>query len=102
MQTLGGTRREFLLGDRPITLKHGRLQDDKSTLADAHIDMASSVRNLVTQCGVPLAVVLDIASGGPAAAFGHAGALGRIRIGARLSLTLLADDLSVQGVRVTA
>lgn len=102
MQTLGGTRRKFLLGDRPITLKHGRLQDDKGTLAGAHIDMASSVRNLVTHCDVPLAGALDMASGGPAAAFGQAAALGCIRVGATLSLTLLAEDLSVQGVRVTA
>ncbi len=100
MLTLGGTRRSFRLDDRQITLQDGRLQDDKGTLAGAHVDMASCVRNVVDQCGVPLAHALHMASGIPAAALGCDGEFGRIAIGARVSITLLTDALTVQGVRV--
>ena len=99
MPTLGGVRGDFILDNRQITLHDGRLQDAHGRLAGAHIDMASCVRNVVTHCDVPLAEALDMASGIPAAALGHHPMLGRIAIGAPLSLTLLYDDLSVQGVR---
>lgn len=100
MLTLAGTRDDFMLDDRRITLRNGRLQDSRGTLAGAHVDMAQSVRNVVDHCGVPLADALHMASGIPAAALGYDAGLGAIAVGAPVSLTLLTETLTVQGVRV--
>jgi N-acetylglucosamine-6-phosphate deacetylase len=99
MRTLAGTIPRFTLDGREITLQGGRLTDAQGTLAGAHIDMVSSMRNVVDQCGVPLARALDMASGIPARAMGLSPELGRIAVGNPVSLVCLSDDFSVLAVR---
>lgn len=97
MLTLAGTRDSFAIGARTINLHDGRLQDAQGTLAGAHLDMAGALRNVVTQCAVPLAQAIDMASTIPACALAlktpYGADLGRITLGGPAALTLLRDDL---------
>ena len=56
------------------------------TLAGAHLDMASAVRNCVELLGVPLTQALRFASTEPANFLGLGGSLGRIAPGYRADL----------------
>lgn len=100
MLTLAGTQTGFDLNGRAITLSDGRLTDANGRLAGAHIDMISSVRNLVAHCGVPLAAALHMASGVPARVIDLGKQLGSVRSGFRASLTCMTDELDVQAVLV--
>jgi N-acetylglucosamine-6-phosphate deacetylase len=101
MRTFAGTIPRFTLDGREINLQGGRLKDAQGTLAGAHIDMVSCIRNVVDQCCVPLARALDMASGIPTRAMGLTPELGRIAVGNPVSLVCLSDDFSVLAVRVT-
>jgi N-acetylglucosamine-6-phosphate deacetylase len=96
MPTVGTDDRSFTLNGQTIT----RTADDvllnaSGTLAGAHLDMATAVRNTVTVLGLPLEAALHMASTAPAAFLGLGGELGRIAPGYRANLVLLDDALQV-------
>lgn len=96
MPTVGTDDRSFTLNGQTIT----RTADDvllnaSGTLAGAHLDMATAVRNTVTELGLPLEAALHMASTAPAAFLGLGGELGRIAPGYRANLVLLDDALQV-------
>jgi N-acetylglucosamine-6-phosphate deacetylase len=95
MPTVGTSLTHFTLSGRNVTLKDGRLTNDDGNLAGAHLDMATAVRNAVTDLGVPLEAALHMASRAPAEFLGLGGELGRIAPGYRASLVLLDDDPTV-------
>ena len=66
MPSVGSSLHKFDLLGRPITLLHGRLTTAGGTLAGAHLDMASAVRNTVKLAGLPLEDALRAASLAPA------------------------------------
>ena len=57
---------DFELVGRTIKLANGRLSTEEGTLAGAHLDMASSIRNTVRLAHIPLADALRAASLTPA------------------------------------
>ncbi|MBB3809333.1 N-acetylglucosamine-6-phosphate deacetylase [Pseudochelatococcus contaminans] len=85
----------FSLLGRTITRAGGRLTADDGTLAGSDLDMASAVRNAVSQLGVPVEEALRMAALYPAGFLRLDGELGALRPGHRASFTLLDDDLSV-------
>jgi N-acetylglucosamine-6-phosphate deacetylase len=96
MPTVGTDDRSFTLNGQTIT----RTADDvllnaSGTLAGAHLDMATAMRNTVTVLGLPLEAALHMASTAPAAFLGLGGELGRIAPGYRANLVLLDDALQV-------
>lgn len=95
MPSVGGDATSFLLQDREVTLEDGRLTTAAGTLAGAHLDMASAVRNTVG-LGMPLPQALRMASANPAAFLGLDAELGKIAPGHRASLVLLDDSLTVK------
>jgi N-acetylglucosamine-6-phosphate deacetylase len=96
MPTVGGTRDGFTLNGHAITLAGGRLQRADGTLAGAHLDMASAVRNSVRLLDAPLTEALRWASANPADALGLGDLLGRIEPGYRADLVALRpDDVTV-------
>ena len=95
MPTLGADDDSFILHGKTIALKDGKLTAPDGSLAGAHIDMATSVRNAVAHLGLPLEAGLHMASRAPAEFLGLGGELGRIAPGYRASLVLLDDDLGV-------
>src|SRR6202166_2098519 len=66
MPTVGTEQDHFELMGRQIQLRHGRLVSENGTLAGAHLDMASAVKNAVTLVGISLDDALRAASLVPA------------------------------------
>lgn len=95
MPTVGSSIEGFSLMGRDITLADGRLQLADGTLAGAHLDMASAVRNAVTLAGIPLEQALQSASLTPARLLGIEKERGALSAGARADLAALDSDLYV-------
>ena len=95
MPTVGTSLERFDLVGRTIKLVDGRLTTEEGTLAGAHLDMASAVRNAVRLAKVPLEDALRAASLTPAQFLGVANERGAIVPGARADLVALTDKLTV-------
>jgi N-acetylglucosamine-6-phosphate deacetylase len=95
MPTVGTTLDRFNLVGRAIKLVNGRLTTEEGTLAGAHLDMASAVRNAVRLARVPLEDALRAASLTPAQFLGIENERGAIVSGARADLVALTDTLAV-------
>jgi N-acetylglucosamine-6-phosphate deacetylase len=95
MPTVGTSLDRFELIGRTITLADGRLSTDTGTLAGAHLDMATAVRNAVTLAQLPLEDALRAASLTPAQFLGLEHERGALFPGARADLVALTDDLRV-------
>jgi len=95
MPTVGTSLDGFNLVGRPIKLVNGRLTTEEGTLAGAHLDMASAVRNAVRLAKVPLEDALRAASLTPAQFLGIENERGAIVPGARADLVALTDKLAV-------
>lgn len=87
---------EFVLSGERVSLHDGRLTTKDGTLAGSVLDMASGVRNALTQLGQPLDEALRLASTYPAEAIGLGDRLGRIAPGYRADMVLLDDDCHVR------
>jgi len=95
MPTVGTSLDRFNLVGRAIKLVNGRLTTEEATLAGAHLDMASAVRNAVRFAKVPLEDALRAASLTPAQFLGIENERGAIVPGARADLVALTDTLTV-------
>ena len=94
MPTVGhASEATFSLMGRTISLADGRLTGEDGTLAGAHLDMASAVRNAVTLVGIALEDALRSASLTPATFLGLADERGALTPGARADLVALTSDL---------
>jgi N-acetylglucosamine-6-phosphate deacetylase len=93
MPTVGTTITNFSLMGRAIKLDHSRLCDADGTLAGAHLDMASAVRNAVILADITLADALRSASLTPARFLGLDDERGALLPGARADLVALTEDL---------
>jgi N-acetylglucosamine-6-phosphate deacetylase len=95
MPTVGTSRVHFELTGKPIKLDDGRLTAEDGTLAGAHLDMASAVRNAVNLSGLSLEDALRAASLTPARFLGLDGERGALVVGARADIVALSQDLRV-------
>jgi len=95
MPTVGGVLTQFELMGRTIRLVDGRLTTEAGTLAGAHLDMASAVRNAVRLCGVPLETALRAASLTPARFLGLDNERGVLAPEMRADFVALTQELSV-------
>ena len=80
---------------RTIRLADGRLTTEEGTLAGAHLDMASAVRNAVRLAQIPLEDALRAASLTPARFLGLDDERGVLVPGARADLVAMGDNLTV-------
>ncbi len=97
MSTIGGPDFFELYGQR-IEVRDGRLVNAEGSLAGAHLDMATSVRNVATKLGEPVERALAMATSIPAAAMRLDGKIGAIQPGAKADIVLLDDSLNVREV----
>lgn len=95
MPTVGAKATRFELMGRTIMLEQGRLQTADGTLAGAHLDMASAVRNAVKLAGIALEDALRAASLTPAKFMGIESERGALTSGARADLVALTGELQV-------
>jgi N-acetylglucosamine-6-phosphate deacetylase len=80
---------------RTIKLAGGRLTTEEGTLAGAHVDMASAVRNVVRLANLPLEDALRAASLTPARFLGLDNERGALVAGARADFVALTRELTV-------
>lgn len=95
MPTVGTDKDHFDLMGRQIRLRNGRLVSESGTLAGAHLDMASAVRNAVTLVGISIDDALRAASLVPARFLGIERHRGTLSAGARADIVALTADLDV-------
>jgi N-acetylglucosamine-6-phosphate deacetylase len=95
MPSVGAEVGRFDLMGAAVHLKNGRLVTDDGTLAGAHLDMASAVRNAVELGQLPLEDALIAAARTPARFLGMENERGAIVTGARADLVALTEDLHV-------
>jgi N-acetylglucosamine-6-phosphate deacetylase len=95
MPTVGASLDRFELVGRTIKLTDGRLTTEEGTLAGAHLDMASAVRNAVTLAAIPLEDALRAASLTPARFLGLDNERGALTPGARADFVALTRELAV-------
>jgi len=95
MPTVGSSQDRFELQGSTVHLKDGRLTTDQGTLAGAHLDMASAVRNAVGLARIPLEDALRAASLTPARFLGLETGRGALVPGARADLVALDRELNV-------
>ena len=98
MPTVGADIAQFQLMDRAVQLRAGKLSLEDGTLAGAHLDMASAVRNAVRSGGIPIDDALRAASLTPAAFLGLEGERGVLIPDAFADLVTLTEDLRVDAV----
>ncbi|ARP97771.1 N-acetylglucosamine-6-phosphate deacetylase [Pseudorhodoplanes sinuspersici] len=95
MPTVGASADHFQLMGRTITLHGQRLASENGTLAGAHLDMASAVRNAVELTGITLEDALRAASLTPARFLGVDNERGMLKPGARTDIVALTSRFDV-------
>jgi N-acetylglucosamine-6-phosphate deacetylase len=95
MPNVGAAQSSFVLQGRFIREQGGLLRDDQGVLAGSTLDMASAVRNMMAQTGVPLRSAAAMASAVPARFLGLQHETGTIAAGLKADLVLVDDDLTV-------
>ena len=95
MPTVGTGLDHFELMGRQIQLRHGRLVSENGTLAGAHFELASAVKNAVTLVGISLDDALRAASLVPARFLGIEPHRGTLSAGARADIVALTANLDV-------
>ncbi|MDQ2083589.1 N-acetylglucosamine-6-phosphate deacetylase [Xanthobacteraceae bacterium Astr-EGSB] len=98
MPTIGSQADRFDLMGRNVTLVRSRLTTDQGTLAGAHLDMTSAVRNAVRLAKIPLEDALRAASLTPARFLGIDNEHGALVAGGRADMVALSRDLDVMAV----
>ena len=100
MPSVGTRFLKFQLMGRTISLHEGRLTAQDGTLAGAHLDMASAVRNAVRLAKLSLDDAFRAASLTPARFLGLEGERGALICDARADMVALTPDLDVIGTWV--
>jgi N-acetylglucosamine-6-phosphate deacetylase len=95
MPSVGATLNQFQLMGRTISLRDGRLTGEDGTLAGAHLDMGSAVRNAVKLAKLPLDDALRAASLTPAKFLGLERERGALICDARADMVALTLELDV-------
>jgi N-acetylglucosamine-6-phosphate deacetylase len=95
MPTVGTEQDHFELMGRRIQLQNGRLVSENGTLAGAHLDLATAVRNAVTLVGISLDDALRAASLVPARFLGIESHRGTLSAGAQADIVALTTNLDV-------
>lgn len=95
MATVGSKTSAMSLFGEEIAVSGGALRTAEGTLAGAHLDMSSAVRNAVAMLGATQSEALQMASLTPAEFLGVERERGRIAAGCRADFVLLGPGLDV-------
>lgn len=93
MPSVGTYDTMFALQGKRIAVRDGVCMFEDGTLAGAHLDMATALRNTVAATGLPVDDVAKMASATPADFLSLADRHGRIAPGMRADWVWLGDDL---------
>lgn len=98
MPPVGSDNASFAIGPYEIAVVDGRCTTADGVLAGSALDMATAVRNMVQQVGVPKDEAIRMASLYPAACLGLADEYGRIRPGYRADLAIFDNEINISHV----
>ena len=98
MATTGTNLKSFELNGRKIFRKNGRLTLENGTLAGADLDLATSVRFMVHEVGIPYIDALKMATIFPSRFIGMEKEIGVLLPGARADFLWLDESLNVRRV----
>lgn len=101
MPPVGSADPTYMLNGQAITMKDGICQSDDGVLAGSGLDMATGMRNLVENVGLPLAEASRMASAYPADWIGLGRTHGRIVAGQRADLVLLDKAMAVSATWIS-
>ncbi|WP_299017853.1 N-acetylglucosamine-6-phosphate deacetylase [uncultured Photobacterium sp.] len=91
---------EYQLGAQTITVTHGEARSPCGSLAGSTCSLDQALRNMVFESQVPVWEAVQMASAVPARYLGLADRLGGIAEGMDASLTVMNEDLQVQGTLI--
>lgn len=97
MSSVGGPDHFNLYGEK-IEVNAGKLINKNGDLAGAHIDMISSVQNLISGVGLVAENALSMATKNPAEMMGLSEKIGSISTGCDANLLLLSDDFEISDI----
>jgi N-acetylglucosamine-6-phosphate deacetylase len=97
MPSVGTDDDEFMLQGKRILVRDGICIFEDSTLAGAHLDMATAVRNMVAITELPIPEVAMMASATPASFLALQTSRGSIAAGMRADWAWLGADLQPRG-----
>jgi N-acetylglucosamine-6-phosphate deacetylase len=100
MASVGADIESFVLQGQRVAVRDGRLTTEDGTLAGAHLDMASAVRNTISMLGASLADALRMASATPAAFLRIDEHRGSLLPGRWADMVGLTDSVAVRAVWV--
>ena len=98
MACAGSDVDHFILNDRRINRRNGRLTLEDGTLAGADLDLSTAVRNIVETTGTGLDFALAMATSIPAKVIGKKGETGHIIEGRKADFLLLDKDFTLSRV----
>ena len=96
MATAGSDISWFALNGRRIERHGDKLSLPDGTLAGAHLELTTAVRNMVNTVGTDLCCALEMATSVPAELIGRGEMIGTLNPGAIANLVHIGDDLSLQ------
>ncbi|MEZ5684308.1 MAG: amidohydrolase family protein [Novosphingobium sp.] len=86
---------QFTFNGETITVKGGCARNPEGVLAGSALDMASAVRNAISQLGLPLPRAVAMASSAPAAFLGLENEIGTLAPGFRASMVVADPALGI-------
>ena len=98
MSPVGGAASGYTLGPYHVTVENGRCITPDGTLAGSALDLATAIRNVIQQIGVPKDEALRMATLYPAEFLGISDRRGRIAPGYPAHLAVFDNEIHVSGV----
>ncbi|SQD79995.1 N-acetylglucosamine-6-phosphate deacetylase [Moritella yayanosii] len=90
----------YQLGAQIVNVKNGEARTDDGSLAGSTCSLDQAVRNMVFASGVPAWEAVQMASAVPAHYLGLADRIGAIAVGMDANLTIMNNELQVQGTLI--
>jgi len=90
----------YQLGAQIVNVKNGEARTDDGSLAGSTCSLDQAVRNMVFASGVPAWEAVQMASAVPAHYLGFADRIGAIAVGMDANLTIMNNELQVQGTLI--
>lgn len=98
MPPVGGSGIGYMLGSHEIFVSAGKCATADGVLAGSTLDMATAVRNVIQECGIPKDEALRMASLYPANYLGISDQYGRITPGVVANMAIFDNEIRIAGV----
>ncbi|MCY4045227.1 MAG: N-acetylglucosamine-6-phosphate deacetylase [Cellvibrionales bacterium] len=98
MSTVGSSNKSFMLNDKKIQAKGGKLETEEGVLAGADLDMHTAVKNMAKWLDGDWQEAVRMASAYPAKCLGLDDKLGYLKAGFNASFVVINKDFTIDSV----